>query len=254
MSLGLFRPGDHKGKRFVTSCTAGPQAQLHYYTDASFVGDEPVVLPCSGQFFLPPSDLQCAGALSFPPKRRVQKTAKFVGKRDQFCTHGNRRLRTKPGGVIAVQDAVDFLAQERGQTQRAAFGVDDEDGDVRGRRRPQPTQFAPPFPTCLVGELQVGFAHRLESFLMGRRDGGADFLFEIGDGPACPRRADWRTAASPRWTRWFSTALPTPRGVVPSRRSEHPARRSQSMPVHPCRHVTKTATPQLRQFSTMNGY
>src|SRR5271155_5195253 len=57
--------------------------------------------------------------------------------------------------------------------------MDDEDGDVRRCRRPQPTQLAPEFPTRLVGELHVRLPHRYERFLMSGRQSSADFLFEI---------------------------------------------------------------------------
>ena len=83
--------------------------------------------------------------------------------------------------AITVQDAVDFFAQERRQAQSAAFGVDDKHRHVGRGRGPQPTQFAPQFPTGLVGKFDFGLPNRFERFLMSRRQGGADFLFEIGD-------------------------------------------------------------------------
>jgi hypothetical protein len=48
--------------------------------------------------------------------------------------------------TIAVQDAVDFLAQQGRQAEGTALGMNNEDGDVGRRRRPQPTQLTPEFP------------------------------------------------------------------------------------------------------------
>ena len=87
---------------------------------------------------------------------------------------------------------MDVVAQQSRQTQSTAFGMDDEDGDVRRGRRPQPAQFAPEFPTRLVGKLHVGFSHRFQGFLMSGRQGSADFLFEIGHRAQRDRHAEDR--------------------------------------------------------------
>jgi hypothetical protein len=82
--------------------------------------------------------------------------------------------------TIAAQDAVDFLTQQGRQAEGTAFGMDDEDGDVGHRRRPQPTQLTPELPARLVGKPHRRSPHRGQGLLMSGRQGSADFLFEIG--------------------------------------------------------------------------
>lgn len=63
---------------------------------------------------------------------------------------------------VAMHNAIDFFTQDSRQAHGAAFGVDDEHRDVCRGRRPQPAQFAPDFPTRLVGEFHVRLPHCFE--------------------------------------------------------------------------------------------
>src|ERR1700681_1153856 len=57
--------------------------------------------------------------------------------------------------AVAMHNAFNTLAQDCRQAFGSPFGVDNEHRDARDRRRPQPTQLAPQFPTRLIGELHV---------------------------------------------------------------------------------------------------
>ncbi len=94
--------------------------------------------------------------------------------------------------AIAMHNAFDVLAENGFQPQGTAFGVDDEHRHTHRRRRPQPAQFAPQFPTRLVGVLDPGLTHRLQGLAMRRLQRGTHFLFQVRHRPQRDRRCEDR--------------------------------------------------------------
>jgi hypothetical protein len=81
--------------------------------------------------------------------------------------------------AIAGDNAVDLLAQEGGQAEDTAPGVDGEDRHGRGGGRPQPTPLALQLPTGWVGELHVGLPCCLACLVMRRRQRSAWIVFLV---------------------------------------------------------------------------
>ena len=82
--------------------------------------------------------------------------------------------------AVAAQNTKPDVAEQFAQGHRVAQRMNKEKYHAGRGGDPQPAFLAVFFPAGLVGVLDLGLTHRLFGFFIGRRQSGADFLFEVG--------------------------------------------------------------------------
>ncbi len=84
--------------------------------------------------------------------------------------------------AVATDNAGDRFAQEGVRALKAAAQMNHEEGDRRGRSRPQPALLSLLAPAALVGVLHRGLTDRCLCLLIRTGQGSARLSFQRGDG------------------------------------------------------------------------